>query len=214
MARKVIIPLNPSPGKNYFLLDANVLVYRALPRGLKGLNLPPKEPDRVRRCLDWFKRIESQIKRKEARVYVADITIAEAFKTLAKWYYRDGWFATASTYIQAKERLRRFVATTYREMSKANRFVGVHDEPVNRDVIIGVDRFFEVMFKSELNVRIADLLLLSIGKYLIDFYDIPSRCLFILTSDKALIKLTKKLSDVPTAIDPTDPRYEAKKTFR
>jgi hypothetical protein len=105
---------------------------------------------------------------------------------------------------QARRRLRRFVSASHREMARMSRLVGVHDEPVNRDVIIGVDRFFETMFKNGLNVQIGDLLLLSIAKYLMDFYDIPRERLFIITTDRALVKLTRRVTDVPTAIDPTE----------
>jgi len=214
MARKITIPKDPSPGKNYFLLDANVLVYVGLPRRLQKVNLPAKERARAARCTAWLEAVKRQCKQGRARVYIPDVVIAEAFKVLAKWYYRDGWFGrNAVAYNQAKNRLRGYVAQTHREMAKMDRQVMVHDEPVNRDVIIGVDRFLEPMFKAKLNVQIVDLLLLSIAKYLTDFYDISKDRLYILTCDKHLVKLTRLLRDVPTAIDPTDERYDPSSTF-
>jgi len=211
MPRRRTIPADPSPGKNYFLLDANVLVYKALPRGLRSVNIPNKDASRVRRCLQWLEKIEKQVREGKARVYVPDVTIAEAFKVLAKWYYKDGWLTSPVMLDQARKRLRKFVSSSHREMARMSRVVGVHDEPVNRDVIIGVDRFLEPMFRNKLNVQIGDLLLLSIAKYLMDFYDIPKEQLFIITADKALLKLTRKLTDLPTAIDPTD--YPPGKAF-
>lgn len=212
MARKVIVPKDPEGGRNYFLLDANVLVYRALPRGKLPAKMPEAERSRAERCVEWMLFIEKQARSGKARIYVPDIIIAERFKVLAKWYYRNKWFDKPRELDQARKRLRSFVSTSHREMAKAGRFVAVRDEPVNRDVIIGVDRFVETMFRHKLNVQIADLLLLSIAKYLIDFYDIPRERLYIVTCDKHLAKLTRRLTDLPTAIDVTEERYSVVKT--
>jgi hypothetical protein len=213
VAKKRTIPKDPSPGKNYFLLDANVFAYAGLPRGLKSVIVPDKDRDRVQRCIKWLSAVKKQCNQGLARVYIPDVVIAEAFKVLAKWYFKEHWFSNSIVYNQARERLRRWVARGHREMARAERKVTVHDEPVSRDVIIAVDRFFEPMFKAKLNVQIADLLLLAIAKYLMDFYDIPKDSLFILTCDKQLVKLTARLKDLPTAIDPTDPDYDVDKTF-
>ena len=190
-----------------------MLVYVGLPGRLQKVKLPAKERERAKRCKSWLEAVNTQCKQGHARVYIPDVIIAEAFKVLAKWYYRYGWFGSAVDYNRARNKLRRYVARTHREMIKKDRQVMVHDEPVNRDVIIGVDRFLERMYKGKLNVQIVDLLLLSIAKYLMDFYDIPKDRLYILTCDRQLMRLTRSLSDVPTAIDPTEERYDPSRTF-
>lgn len=212
MARRRAIPKDPAPGKNYFVLDANVLVYKALSKKSTA-RLSGPEGERAMRCIEWLREIGRQLRTGRGRLYIPDIIIAEAFKVLGKWYYKEKRFKTPTEYSQARKRLRRFVTTSHEEMAKATRKVAVHDVPVNRDVIIGVDRFLEVMYKKNLNVQIADLLLLSITKYLIDFYDIPVNRVFIITRDRHLVKLTQSAQDVPRAIDPTEKRYDPKRTF-
>lgn len=219
MARKRTIPKEPEGHKNYFVVDANVLVYAAIADRNKSGAISflgdVKEEDRARRCIGWWKIIKQQIKHGEARVYVPDVCIAEAFKVLAKWYYRKEYFKNAASYNQARKRLRQFVSATHKEMSAASRKVRVHDMPTNRDIIISVDRFFETLYKNKLgkDVSIPDLILLSTTKYLIDFYDIPRDHVYLLTCDDALVRLASRIQEVYNAINPTEERYEASKTF-
>lgn len=214
MGRKVIVPKDPQSGRNYYLLDANVLVYKALPRRQPPPGMPHHQRRLAHRCVEWISFIERQARSGQARIYIPDVIIAEAFKVLAKWYYVNKWFQNPAELHQARKRLRSFVSTSHRDMAKAGRVVTVHDEPVSRDVIIGVDHFLETMFRHRLNIQIADLLLLSIGKYLVDFYDIPPERFFILTCDKQLFKLIRRLNDIPKALDLTDERYDVSKTVR
>ena len=197
MARKRTIPKDPSPGKNYFLIDANVLAYAALPKLTRATSInitDGKEKDRAMRCKEWWKYINRQMKENKARVYVPDICIAEAFKVLAKWYYQKGFFQNAASYNQPRERLRKLVSTSHKDMARATRKVQVHDIATNRDIIIGVDRFFEQAFKNKKarGVSTVDLVLLAIAKYLIEFYDIPRNRLYIISCDRALVYLSKK----------------------
>lgn len=217
MARRKIIPRNPEGHKNYFFVDANFLAYAAIPRKSKRrkFDVPPgREKERAIRCIKWWQEINRQLKEEKSRVYIPDICIAEAFKVLAKWYYDKKWFPDAESYNRARKRLRNFVATSHEEMAKASRTVHVHDLPTSRDIVIAVDRFFEIMYKQKYKLQIADLILLATAKYCIDFYDIPQEYSYVITCDKDLIKLSRKLKDIPTAIDPTDPRYEVNKTFK
>jgi len=218
MARKRSIEKSPSDHKNYFVVDANFLAYVALPKRTVRSKLQIRdshEKERADRCFKWWEKIKRQLRDNVARVYVPDICIAEAFKVLAKWYYQRGWFATAEAYSQARKRLRKFVSTTHTEMAKADRLVQVHDVPTDRDIVIAVDRFFETMFsrRKPLNVEIPDLMLLAVAKYLMDFYDIPKSYLYIITLDKTLAKLTKKIPELPAPIDPTEDRYDVESTF-
>ena len=217
MPRRRIIPKDPGDHRNYFLVDANFLAYAAIPRKSKRhkfIATPKNEEERAVRCIKWWQAIKRQLKEGKAKVYIPDICIAEAFKVLAKWYYKKKWFPDAESHNRARKRLRSFIATSHEEMAKATRVVTVHDVPTNRDIIIAVDRFFEIMFKRNYNVQVPDLILLATAKYLLDFYDIPRNQLYIIACDKRLVKITRALNDLPTAINPTDPRYEASKTFK
>jgi hypothetical protein len=216
MARKRTIERRPKGHKNYFMVDANVLAYVALPRPSKRSKVyisDAKERERAERCIEWWETIKKQLDRGVARVYVPDICIAEAFKVLAKWYYRKKFFQDAVSYNQATKRLRDFVSVPHKKMARADRKITIHDVATNRDIIIGVDRFYETLFKNKNDVQIADLILLASCKYLIEFYDIPREHLFILTCDRALVKLARKLPDLPNLIDPAEKRYSVGNTF-
>ena len=216
MARKRTISKSPEDHKNYFKLDANVLVYFALPQMNRSKYIKftdHKEQLRAERCLEYWKIINKQLKKNQARIYVPDVCIAKAFKVLAKWYYKRKFIVNASSYYQATTRLRRLISTPHREMSKAGRQVKIHDLGTNRDIIISVDRFFEQMYKVSKEVQTSDLILLAATKYLMDFFDIPRDYIYILTCDKKLVKLISSIQELPNAINPTEDRYRANKTF-
>lgn len=219
MARKRTIPMHPEEFKNYFLVDANVLAYAALPARQQASRVnisDEKEKKRAQQCGEWWKYIKRQLKNDKARVYVPDVCIAEALKVLAKWYFRTRLFRDSVSYSQARKRLRRLVSTPHREMALATRRLHVHDVATNRDIIIGVDRFFEPLFKNVnvSGVSVVDLILLAAAKYLIDVYDIRKEQLYILSCDRGLVKLSRKIREIPAGIDPTEPRYAARTTFK
>jgi len=81
--------------------------------------------------------------------------------------------------------------------------VRYHDLSTNRDIIIGVDRFFELFFKHKKRVQIADLILVATAKYLLEFYDIPKDRLHLVTCDNALREGISKAVELPNAYDPT-----------
>ena len=216
MARKRTIPKSPEGHKNYFIIDANVLVYLALPQMNRSKYIKftdHKEQLRTERCLEYWKIINKQLKENQARIYVPDVCIAEAFKVLAKWYYKKKYFQNSRSYNQATKRLRKLISTPHREMSKAGRQVKIHDLGTNRDIIISVDRFFERMYRGGKEVQTSDLILLAAAKYLMDFYDISRDYLYILTCDNKLVKLISRIQELPNAINPTEDRYRADKTF-
>lgn len=216
MARKRSIERSPQSHKNYFVVDANVLAYAALPRITKRVKVnisDVNEREKAERCRKWWDIIKHQLKTDKARVYVPDVCIAEAFKVLAKWYYRKKYFQTSISYNQAKKRLRNFVSTSHTKMAQAGRKVAVHDIATNRDIVIAVDRFFEPLYKGKDDVSVPDLIVLAVVKYLIDFYDMPREYLYILTCDRKLVALVRKISGLPKAINPSEKRYDPESTF-
>src|SRR5207248_5888367 len=143
----------------------------------------------------WWAKIDIQLTTHRARVYVPDVCIAEAFKVLAKKYYQDKWFKSSVTFNKAKRELSQFVQTPPKTLRSYNRNIRVHDISTNRDIIVSVDRFFELFFKNKKSVQIADLILSSTAKYLMDFYDIPKGALHIVTLDTHLREGIAKSAD-------------------
>jgi hypothetical protein len=93
------------------------------------------------------------------------------------------------------------------------RDVKVHDISTSRDIIIAVDRFYEIFSKHKLTASVVDLLILATAKYLIDFYSIPKKQLFIITLDNSLWRGTKKLREINAAFNPNSPNESALKVF-
>ena len=87
-------------------------------------------------------------------------------------------------------------------LKSRSRNVRVHDISTTRDIIIAVDRFFEVFFKKKLEVSVPDLIILATAKYLLDFFGIPWDTLFIITIDRALWEGSKHIQDIPGAYNP------------
>ncbi len=209
MPRKVRIKRRPDP-RNYFLVDACFLVNKYLK--LSWIK-DPAERERVRKCHLWWQEIDTQMKAQRARVFVLDVCIAEAFKTLAKKNYEDRVFTYPANYKSARDSLRKDIHLTPEKTRKQKRFIHYHHIDTNRDIIISVDRFFEKQHKLEVRVGVVDLMILAAGKYLIDFYGFTRRNLFIVTIDGDLHKLARSLSDVPYAFDPLRANYAAGKVF-
>ncbi len=203
MARVRKICRNPSDGgKNYFVVDACFLVNRFIPE-----NRAPdgKQQGQIQDCMAWWHEIDSALNAGTARVYVPDIIIAEAFKTLAKKYYAESWFRSSQDYGYWRSQLRGFVSTPKKELRAADRTVLVHDIESNRDIVVAVDRFYELFYRHGKNVSLPDLLIVATAKYLVDFFDIPKDRLQIVTLDRALRDGSKKIAELPNAYDPTVP---------
>lgn len=197
-------------------MDANFLANYALPRTASN-NRDPSEIARVTACAEWWNKILDQTKKGKARVFVPDICIAEAFKVLAKKYYREKWWVNSDGFNKSKRRLSALVSTTHKQLQAQGRKIQVHDVPATRDILISVGRFHEAFLKAKpkpINVQIADLILVSTAKYLMDFFDIPKDRLHIVTCDRALLKaINKCVPELPNGYDPCEPRHSGSKVF-
>jgi hypothetical protein len=201
MARVRKIHRSPPNGeRNYFVLDASFLVNRFIP---KSRAPSPPQQDQIAHCMAWWREIDVQLDRGAARVYVPDIIVAEAFKALAKKYYAESWFRSRQDFHYWRTQLRTFVTTPKHDLRSAKRTIRVHDVESNRDIIIAVDRFYELFHRHGKNVSLPDLLIVATAKYLVDFFDIPRDRLHIVTLDRALRDGSRKIGELPNAYDPT-----------
>ncbi len=204
------IARNPKKaGKNYFIVDACFLANKYLSIGTaSGL-----EADIIRHSHKWWKEIDRQVGEGRARVYIPDLCIAETFKVLAKKYYQEDRFRNNSHYNSVRDKLSDDISLSHKELQKQNRYIGYHDVPATRDIIVAVGRFYELFMKHECNVQIVDLILVSTAKYLMDFHDAKRSQLHIITHDKALWKGTKKVTELPNAYDPAQESDEFERVF-
>jgi len=210
MAKVRKITRKPAAGKNYYLVDSNFLANKHIPPEHAPVG---HERDRVLACRAWWNEIDKQLEDKRARVYVPDICIAEAFKVLAKKYYTQRWFPNAVSFARAKSLLSKDIHVEPRKLKLLRRNIGFHDVSTNRDIIISVDRFFEIFHNHKKNVQIADLILISTAKYLIDFFDIPKDRLHIVTLDVPLREGVAKVVELPRAYDPTLRSHRVERVF-
>ena len=203
MARVRKIACEEHMPRNYYLVDSCFLANKHIPVRFAPLG---RERDRVSACQAWWRQIDRQLDTGYGRVFVPDVCIAEAFKTLAKKYYSDKWFPSATSFAAAKRKLSKDVRTPDRALRSMRRDVRFHDISTNRDIIVSVDRFFERFLKRGAHVQIVDLVLVATAKYLIDFYDIPRDFLHIVTLDSALLRGISHIQELPNAyIRPADP---------
>ena len=140
-----------------------------------------------------------------------DICIAETFKVLAKKYYEDKWFPRAIDLTNARNRLRKAITTSPKSLRLFKRRIAYHDVATSRDIIISVDRFYELFHKYKKRVSLPDLLIVATAKYLVDFFDLPRTRLHIITLDQQLWEGTKvgylprhAIRQTRTVIDPTE----------
>jgi hypothetical protein len=197
--------------KKYYLVDANFLANRHINE--RKVN-DSGEKERIERAKEWWKEIKKQLKNDQARVYVLDLCIAEAFKVLAKKYYNNEQvFSNGSSYRHAKNALAKDLTLSSKDAKKSERKIKYHDIQTNRDIIISVDRFFEKSCKERKKTSIVDLLILSTAKYLVDFYGLPKKDLYIITQDNPLYKLAKSYADLPMAFNPSFARDAANRVF-
>ena len=197
-------------GRNYFLIDASFLANKYIQPSIAPNDW---ERCRINKRLDWWDEIDQQLNSDNARVYICDLCIAETFKVLAKKYYLDKWFPNPSMYNTAKKRLIKDISTTAKELAKYDRKIRYHDISTSRDLIIAVDRFFEIYLKKKLDVSLPDLIILATAKYLIDFYDVPIKRMHIITLDSDLRKGARFVKELPYIYDPTQSEDERSKVF-
>lgn len=132
---------------------------------------------------------------------------------MAKKYYKESWFKSSQDYNYWRTKLRTFVSIPKTELRRANRRIRVHDIESDRDIIISVDRFYEIFNRHGKNVSLPDLLIVATAKYLIDFFDIPYDHLHVVTMDRALRDGSKKIAELPNAYDPTVPSDSVDRVF-
>lgn len=210
MARVRKIKKNPTGYKNYFLVDANFLAEKYIP--VWRLREQHKK-QRAIECQKWWKEIDRQALKKKARVYVPDICIAEAFKVLAKKYYSESIFKTSQDYKSARKKLSKDITVDHKVLKAQQRHIKYHDMPTSRDIIIAVDRFYELFLKHNKNVSVNDLIVVATAKYLMDFHDAKREQLHIITMDQQLRDGIKKITEIPNAYDPSPKRDLFDKIF-
>ena len=120
-----------------------------------------------------------------------DICIAEAFKVLARNYYSEA-ISSGTAYKNARDRLSRDMSMSHKELQKQDRYVGYHDVPASRDIIVAVGRFYESFMKHDCNVGVIDLIVVSTAKYLIDFHDALPKQIHMVTHDNAIAQLADR----------------------
>ena len=145
MPRVRAIPRNPPKARrNFFVVDASFLAEKYIP---VRSHPTPEGKERGRECRKWWKEIDRQIKLELARVYVPDVCITEAFKVLAKKYYQDKVFKSSSQYKYARKRLLADITLSHKVLKQQKRYIPFHDMQSSRDIIIAVDRFYELFLK-------------------------------------------------------------------
>ena len=204
------IKTKPRDEKNYFLVDACFLVEKYIPIGSTRSD---EERTSLRQSKTWWKEIDRQSKAGLARVYVPDLCIAEAFKVLAKKYYSKESFKHSAEYKHARERLSGDMSLSHKVLKSPRRDIRYHDVPATRDIIIAVDRFYELFMKHQHNVGVIDLILVATAKYLMDFHDAKRDQIHLITMDKALWKGTKKIPELPNAYDLRQPNDAFDRVF-
>ena len=212
MPRVRTIPKNPPKAKrNYFIVDASFLAEKYLP---VGTALTEDAKTRIRESKRWWKDIDRQLNLDRSRVYIPDLCIAEAFKVLAKKYYREDAFKYAADFKSARDKLSNDVSLSHKDLQAQSRKIRYHDVPASRDIIVATGRFYELFMKHNFNVGIIDLILVSTAKYLMDFHDAERSQLHVITGDTALWKGTKKVAELPNAYDPSNPSDSFDRVFR
>lgn len=213
MARVRKIQRKPQGGKNYFVVDACFLANKYIPLKIVPPNRPADQKA-ILHCREWWSEIDQQLKVGAARVYVPDVCIAETFKVLASKYYKKAkWFRTAQEMNNARLRFRNDIVVPRRVLTAQKRAIRFHDIPTSRDIVIAVDRFYELFMKYQKNVSIVDLIIVAGAKYLMDFYDIPRDRLHIITLDRDLVEGIETIQELPNAYNPTRARDAVAKIF-
>ena len=202
---------NPKKSEpNYFVVDACFLAEKYIP---VGSVTDPVAKGRIRECKKWWKEIDRQVNAGRARVYVPDICIAEAFKVLAKKAFLEKTI-NAQQYKQARDKLSDDVTTSVKELRKATRHIKYHDVPASRDIIIAVDRFYELLMKAKKNVEMPDIIVIATAKYLMDFFDFGRSQIHVITLDKKLWEGTKKVQELPNGYHPAEPKDAFERVFK
>lgn len=212
IVRKIYRTL-PNKQKNYYLVDANFFVRKYIPSVIIRNS---HERNRVEACKRWWDEIDKQLNRACARVYVPAACVAESFKVLAEYAFHpsEKIFRNVQQYNYWRTKLRNDISIPATKLRTFRRNIRYHDVPMDRDIIISVDRFYELFAKYCKKVGIIDLSVAATAKYLMDFFDITKDNLHIVTLDTALREGIQKSQDLPIAYDPTLPSHSVERIFR
>lgn len=99
-------------------------------------------------------------------------------------------------------------------MKATKREIKVHDISTTRDLIISVDRFYELFHRHKKKVSLPDLIVVATAKYLIDFFDISKDRLHIVTLDRGLWEGSKKIPELPNAYNPVESSDSSNRVFK
>lgn len=193
----------------YYLVDSCFLVNKYIPPHIMKDNAERKL---IINSKKWWTIIDEHLESHDAIVYVLNACIAETFKALFKHYVKKR--ITYNTYDTARKNLRKDLILTSTKARKQNRHIKFHDIELNRDIIIGVDRFFELFLKNYPKVSTFDLLILSTCRYLVDYYKIDINKLVPITLDDDLWRGSKKIQDTPYVYNPNHISNYAEKIFK
>jgi hypothetical protein len=173
------------------------------------------EIDSITAAKQYWEIIDQQLAKGQCRIFLLDVCIAEAFKVLAKKrYQRSSLIRTAKEYNRIASKMSKELSLSSKEAKRTKRTIKYHDLQTCRDIIIGVDRFFEATYKrGGAGLGTIDLMLLSAGKYLMDFYGFSRSDLFMITQDRALYKIARSMNDLPKTFNPQESRDNFKKVF-
>ena len=196
----------------WYLVDTCCLVNKYLDAGWAT---DQNEKDAILSAQEYWRVIDQQLGKRQCKIFLLDVCIAEAFRVLAKKRYQSTpFFKSKVDYNRTCDRMSKDLSLGSREAKRMDRNVQYHDIQTCSDIIIEVDRFFEAIFKrGGAGLRTVDLMLLSTGKYLMDYYGITKEDLFLITQDKELYRIARTLNDLPKAFNPQDPKDNHRKVF-
>lgn len=187
---------------NHYVIDATFFADKYIPLSCLPTNSEKEKKiyAESQNSLKWWTEIELALKHKKARVYIPDICISETFRALARKRYDKDY--SNRTYYYILNKIRKDLRTEDKNLAKKDRYIQYHDLPTTRDIIVSMDRFFKMFFKYGKGTSVPDILVVASAKYLMDFYSIPYKSIHIISSDGALVKGSKKISEIPTVYDP------------
>lgn len=175
----------------YYLLDASALVLKHRPD-------PDDSVDRAKKVMD---AIEAQRKGNEAFLFLPNFCVAEAFNTLAKWFWREGKFRTKEQYEAACKALERDVKRVD-EFNDKRRFYAYD---LHRYHVLNCNQVFEVEHTTDLEpdpkypgrlkspLSTFDILIIAMGMELMKTH--AGQEVRIVTCDSRLTRIAQKLSD-------------------
>ena len=164
---------------------------------------------------EYWKIISAQIISRKARVFVPDICIAETFNTFSKKRFnQEEKNFNNNTYHSCRKKFIKDISIRADAIRKANRNIEFYNISLNREIIIGIDRFYEKRSKNGKNkVSTVDLIILSTAMYLIDFFGISKKTVKIISRDNDLYDLARSFPELPDIFNPDKERDRANKVF-